>query len=297
MRFSFMHYNFGPCFITSPGGSTVIEETVLSIVNHDPQSNISIECTFQKTRALWAECAPTVIAPGATLEVPIRFAPREVKDYAFVVPFVVNGATKVPVSIIGHGINARLELVNGAQRRTNFGLVNVGSETVRQVSVVNRSKRALPVQLLETGEYAYGAGALQDRCVSFEPSEFTILPRETVTLSLKFSPNKRIPQYTEDLMVRYAGLSKKLLSLSGKAQGAEIALDSDSLPFGLVVLDSQKIKKLALENTGDLTITYQWNHATFGKHFSISPLSGKILPGSEATFDVTFKPRCRYVSQ
>jgi hypothetical protein len=285
-----MHHDFGPCFVTSPGGSTVIEETVLHIVNHDPKSNIAVECTFQKTRALWAECAPTVIAPGGTLDVPIRFAPREVKDYAFVIPFVVNGATKVPVNILGNGINARLELVNGSQRRTNFGLVNVGSSATRAVAIVNRSKRALPVELIEEGEY--GSGALKDRCVSFTPKgEFVIAPRETVTLQLSFNPNKRISQFTEDLSIRYAGVTRKLMALSGKAQGTEIALDSDSLPFGLVVLDSQKIKKLTLENTGDLTITFQWQEATFGKHFTITPLSGKILPGNEASFDVTFKPK------
>jgi len=290
LRFSFMHHNFGHCFVTSPGGSTVIEETVLHIVNHDPKSNIAIECTFQKTRALWAECPPTVIAPGATLDVPIRFAPREVKEYAFVVPFVVNGATKVPVNILGSGINARLELVNGSQRRTNFGLVNVNAQAVRTVAVVNRSKRALPIQLIEQGEY--GSGALMDRCVTFDPTaEVTIPPRGTLNLELSFKPNKRISQFTEDLLVRYAGLTKKLLNVSGKAQGPEIALDSDSLPFGLVVLDSQKIKKLTLENTGDVTITFQWTESTFGEHFSITPLSGKILPGAETSFDVIFKPK------
>jgi len=290
LRFSFMHHEFGPCFVTSPGGSTVIEEIILRISNHDPLSNIAIECTFQKTRALWADCAPTVIAPGAVLEVPIRFAPREVKDYVFVVPFIINGSNKLLVNILGSGINARMELVNGSQRRTNFGLVDVGAGASRSVAIVNRSKKQLPVQLLEEGEY--GSGNLQDRCVSFSPKgEFVIGPKETVSIQLSFNPTKRISQFTEDLLVRYAGMTRKLLNVSGKAQGTEIALDSDSLPFGIVVLDSQKIKKLTLENIGDLTITFQWMPNTFGQHFSISPLSGKILPGGEIAFDVLFKPK------
>eukprot|EP01034_Spumella_vulgaris_P022205 gene22205-28319_t len=290
LRFSFMQYDFGPCFITSPGGSTVVEETVLRIVNHDPSSNISIECTFTKTRSLWAECSPTVIAPGGTLDVPIRFAPREVKDYAFVIPFVVNGTSKVPVNITGSGITPRLELVSGSQRRTTFGLVNVGSEASRQVALINKSKKALPVQLLESGEY--GGGALTDRCVSFAPrSEFVVGPKETVMVQLIFNPTKRVSQFNEDLLVRYAGISRKLLTVSGKAQGVEISLDSDSLPFGVVVMNSQKIKKLALENTGDMSITFHWNEDTFGKHFSLSPLSGKLLPGSEVSFDVVFRPQ------
>jgi hydrocephalus-inducing protein len=69
LRFSYMNFDFGPCFITAPGGSTVIEENLLKITNHDPSNNISIECLFQKTRALWVECPPTVISPGSILEV------------------------------------------------------------------------------------------------------------------------------------------------------------------------------------------------------------------------------------
>ena len=91
VRFSFMHFDFGPCFITSPGGSTVVEESVLRIVNHDPINNIGIDCNFTKTRALWCECPPSVIEPGGTLSVPIRFAPRDVKDYTFIIPFTING--------------------------------------------------------------------------------------------------------------------------------------------------------------------------------------------------------------
>lgn len=78
--------------------------------------------------------------------------------------------------------------------------------------------------------------------------------------------------------------------VSGKAQGNEVSLDSDSLPFGAVVENSQKMKKLSLDNSGDLPVTFQWNESTFGPHFHITPLSGKVPPGSEAVFEVTFRP-------
>jgi len=290
LRFSFMQYDFGPCFITSPGGQTVIEETTLRLVNHDPVSNISIESAFQKTRALWVDCPPTVLEPGSFIDIPIKFAPRDAKDYVFVVPIVVNGTTKVPVNILGKGINARLEMVNASQRRINFGVINVGSETRKTIALINRSKRALPVQLADNSQH--GSSVLEDMCVAFYPkNEFTIAPRETVNIQLIFAPNKRISQFQEDLLIRYAGVTRKLLSMSGKAQGIEVAFDSDSLPFGPVVMASQKMKKLSLENGGDLAITFQWLESTFGPHFSISPLTGKIGAGDEMTFDVTFKPQ------
>lgn len=71
----------------------------------------------------------------------------------------------------------------------------------------------------------------------------------------------------------------------------EASLDSDSLPFGAVVLGSSKTKKLKLDNTGDIPINYHWQDATFGQHLSISPLSGKVTPGNDVTFIVTFKPQ------
>ena len=289
LRFSFMHHDFGNCFITSPGGSTVIEEVLLTLKNHDPSSNISVECVFQKIRALWVECAPTVIPPGGELQVPIRFAPREVKEYSFAVPFMVNGTGKVSVNVSGKGINARLELVNGSQRRTAFGLVNVGTAVSRTVMVINKSKRALPLQLIEGGDYGK---ALSDRFISFSPAQQVLLqPKETIPVVFDFKPTKRVFQFAEDLLVQYAGVTRTLVSISGKAQGIEVDLDSDSIPFGLVVLDSQKVKKLTLENTGDLTINFQWQEITFGEHFRIQPLIGKLLPGTEMVFDVIFKPK------
>lgn len=50
------------------------------------------------------------------------------------------------------------------------------------------------------------------------------------------------------------------------------------------------MKKLSLENSGDLPITFQWVESTFGPHFSISPRGGKLSPGNEIIFDVIFKP-------
>ena len=114
-----LQYDFSSCFVTSPGGSTVIEEAILRVTNHDPVANISIECSFQKTRALWVDCPPTMLAPGVTLEVPICFAPREVKDYAFAVPFVVNGTGKLNVNVVGRGALARLEMANPSQRKVS----------------------------------------------------------------------------------------------------------------------------------------------------------------------------------
>lgn len=289
LKFSFMNHDFSDCFITSPGGLTVVEEKILVLKNQDSVSNISVECLFGKIRNLWVECPPTVIPPGGELSIPIRFTPREVKDYQFSIPFLINGTSKIAVNVLGKGINARLELVNGSQRRTAFGLVNVGSLVQRTILVVNKSKRALPVQLLQNGEYQNN---LTELCISYQPTEVvTIAPKETYPIQVTFNPTKRISLFNEDLLIKYAGITRSLVTLSGKSQGVEVKLDTDSIPFGLVVLNSQKVKKLTLENVGDLSINYQWDSKSFGPHFSISPFVGKLLPGTEVVFDVVFKPK------
>ena len=284
LRFSFMQYDFGTCYVTSPGGSTVVETAILKITNQDPVGNIAIECVYLKTRALWVDCPPTMIAPGVVLEVPICFAPRDVTDYAFSVPFLVNGSGKLNVGITGKGALARLDLTNASQRKIMFGVVNLGSETKKIIPLTNKSKKPILVQLIDEG-------SLADRCITITPSEeITVQPKETLSVHINFNPKKRVGTFSEDLFIKYAGLTRKLLQVSGKAQGAEYALDSDSLPFGSVVEDSQKIKKLSLDNSGDLPIAFQWNENTFGPHFKIVPLSGKVAPGNEAVFDVIFRP-------
>jgi hydrocephalus-inducing protein len=289
LRFSFMQHDFGPCFITSPGGQTVIEEAQLTIVNMDPVSNISVDCNFQKTRALWCECPPTVLEPAQVLTVAVRFAPRDVKDYAFVIPFIVNGTSKVPITVVGKGIQPRLELVNASQRNLNFGIINIGNEVRKTIPILNKSKKTLHVQIIEESEF--GSSEFENKCITVFPrNEMSIGPRESVNLQCSFAPNRRISKFTQDINIKYAGITRKLVSLSGKGQGVEIGLDTDSLPFGNVVINSAKTKKLSLENSGDIAVAFSWLEASFGKHFTITPLTGKLQPNSELSFDVTFEP-------
>lgn len=284
LRFSFMHYDFGSCFATSPGGSTVVETVTLKITNMDPVSNISVECGYQKTRVLWVHCPPTMIAPGGILEVSVCFAPRDVAEYAFSVPFLVNGSGKVNVTIAGRGAIARLELANPVHRKISFGAVGINTENRKNISLVNKSKKPITLQLMNETHLA-------DRCVNMTPTqEVTVLPKESLSVQIHFSPNKRVGAFSEDIMIKYAGLTRKLLLVTGKAQGTEYSLDSDSLSFGAVVEESQKVKKLSFDNSGDLPLSYKWDQSTFGPHLKIYPLEGKVAPGGEIVFDVTFRP-------
>ena len=204
LRFSFLSYDFGICFITSIGGTTVRTESKLKVTNNDLLANISIECIYVKTRALSVDCLPTMIPPGSVLEIPIYFAPREIVDYNFIIPFIINGSSKINVNVTGRGSNARIDFKNINQRKINFGIVNLGTENKKIIPLINKSKKPIIMQLIDEG--TYGPGTLADRCIEIFPSnEITVQPRETLSVQLVFSPNKRIGTFCEDLMIRYAG--------------------------------------------------------------------------------------------
>ena len=289
LKFSFLSFDFGNCFITSPGGDLVMEETTLVLSNHDKHSSISVESLYQKTGSLWADCPPTIIEAGKVINVCIKFAPREIKDYTFILPFLINGSSRVSITITGRGIPARVELVNGSQRRINLGTVSVNGEVVKTVPLINRASKAIVVQLIEEGS---SLGALALKYVSFAPMQEILLPpRSSTNIILNFAPHKRVPLFNEELSLRCAGVTRKFLTISGRAQGLEVCLETDSLPFGSVVEGSLKVKRLRLENQGDVPVNFQWNEATFGTNFSISPVAGKLPSGSDIMLEVTFKPQ------
>jgi len=289
LHFSFHKWNFGPCFVTPPGAPPVEETAILNVVNHDPAATLSLDCTFENTRTLSVECPPRVMEPGHSVDIPIRFTPRDIANFECPIPFLVNGSTKINVTFSGYGIPARLELANPTHSICGFGVVSEGEEQTKTVKLVNRSKRPIEFELFDN-QYM-GRGTLEAKSVTYYPTTPTILePREGIDLEIRYFPKKRMPSFSEDLMVRYAGNEKVLLTISGSSSGMNVGFEQDTLPFGTVCTGSLLTKPLVLENGGDLVATYRWLPQTFGPHFSLSPLEGRVGPGAAATFMVTFKP-------
>ena len=78
LKFSFMHHDFGPCFVTSLGGLTVVEDTVLKLTNNDPSTIFLSNVGFRRPNTvggLSTHCSRTRYG----IEVPIHFAPQDVK--------------------------------------------------------------------------------------------------------------------------------------------------------------------------------------------------------------------------
>lgn len=84
--------------------------------------------------------------------------------------------------------------------------------------------------------------------------------------------------FTEEFIVDAGGVRVPLLTLTGACLGTELSLASDSLPFGPVVMGSRSVKRLALENTGDVGTKFTWDKKAFGSNFSVFPAEGFLGP-------------------
>lgn len=94
-------------------------------------------------RCFWTTCEPSVLEAGQYLDVPLHFAPRDARPYAFGVPFLVNGSYTIKLLVVGEGCPARLELANLAHKHLTFGMVPEGQQVVKQVRRVCKIDRVL----------------------------------------------------------------------------------------------------------------------------------------------------------
>ncbi|CAM9230380.1 unnamed protein product, partial [Phaeothamnion confervicola] len=302
LHFSFSRHDFGPCFVAPPGQPPAPETALLRVSNRDPVAALSLDCAHQRDRCLWVDCEPRVLEPGEVVDVPIHFAPREPRPYAFAVPFVVNGTASVRVAVAGEGCPVRLELAAAADRQLTFGVVAAGAAVTKTVRVVNRSRRPLPLELLDPEDA--GIGRLSERCVTFafplpppppptDAMTAVLAPRASTTIAVTFAPTRRLTAFTESLWVR-AGppgtAPRAVLTVSGQSTGHEARLDVDALPFGTICLGSRRAQRFRLENRGDAPARFRWLPVTFGPHFRISPLEGVAPPLSEVGFEAVFEP-------
>lgn len=116
-----------------------------------------------------------------TMTVPIIFVPRELKDYNCVIFFLINGMTKVSVSVSGTGIKPIIELTDFNQEVINFGSVTVGEIVKKSVGLINRSLKPITIRLVESNNI--GKVTYDDRGINFSPSnEFILLPRKKKVL-------------------------------------------------------------------------------------------------------------------
>ncbi|XP_035679087.1 LOW QUALITY PROTEIN: hydrocephalus-inducing protein homolog [Branchiostoma floridae] len=286
LHFSFLNYDFGPCFVHHAG--MPVRKVALKVTNKDSKE-VSVNCLFTNTTHLEVQFEPTILSPKESCEVHISFLPRHCVKYFDVLPFEINGLSQTNVEIRGEGTEMTVEVADKRQKIVQLGALLVGTTVKKVVSLVNKSLAPITFNLVCTPS----SHLLQDsRVLSISPYQsITLKPRGgKVNAEVTFSPRTRIPQFTEEVMMESEGFSQPLFVLMGSCQGIEVQLDQESIPFGAVVMGSSSTRRMVMRNVGDIGTKFQWKVRQFAPDFSINPSEGYISPGMEVAFNVVFHP-------
>jgi hydrocephalus-inducing protein len=222
---------------------------------------------------------------GDSQDVRICFHPTQAIVYREVLRFQINGLSIVPVVINGEGTPLKIELADPKQANISFGSIRLGQQSTRMVKLLNRSKLPITLSFEPSSE---ALAALGVACAP--PKGVYLRARDGANFELQYKPASRHPLFTEHLLVEVAGVQKNLLSMTGACLGIEVKLASDNVPFGSVVLGARLVKRVQLENSGDVGTRFAWDSKKLGADFSIDPMEGFLAPGQDCKVEVAFHP-------
>jgi len=285
--FSFMKHDFGPCFVVTPKNGMQPVEAVLTLVNED-EHEIFLDMPFDAEDFLTATVDRSTIAPGEYATVHIVFAPPSAGQFSTSIPFLINSLWGVQVAISGEGCDMRLELADPNQQQISLGNQAVHSGVFRSVPIVNRSRRAVDVNLSTAAERLLG----KQISLGFSGGgvEATLRPRENRAIELRFSPGARIPQFSESVVALVCGLKRPLFAVSGACVAMDLQLEMEQLSFGQATLNSRITRPLMLQNLGDIPSTWKLDRSTIAPDFSVEPAEGYLQPNEDTNIEITFHP-------
>ncbi|CAO2609942.1 Hydrocephalus-inducing protein [Lemmus lemmus] len=285
VHFSFTSHNFGTCFIYQ-AGMPPYKQTL--VVTNKEETSMSIDCLYTNTPHIEVNFSVDVIKPGKTLEIPITFYPREAVCYRELIPFEINGLSQQTVEIKGKGTEMKILVLDPANRIVKLGAVLPGQVVKKTVSIINNSL----AQITFNQSVLFSIPELQEaKVITLEPfHNITLKPKEVCKVEITFAPKKRVPPFSEEVLMEWMGLLRPLFLLSGCCQALEISLDQEHLPFGPVVYQTQATRRILMMNTGDVGARFKWDVKRLKPHFSISPEEGYITSGMEVALEVTYHP-------
>ncbi|KAM9854716.1 hydrocephalus-inducing protein homolog [Aulostomus maculatus] len=283
-EFSFSKYNFGKCFLYSPG---MVPASHSLVISNKGTRDISVQSHFKNSSYLEMDFQPDVLSPGDVMEVPVTFYPREPRHYHEKLTFILNSCVTKQVDILGQGIEMKLEVEDPKQRKLKMGSLSLGQQVKKQVVVVNRSPLDLSFTLLLSTNTP-----LNPKDLSVSPEGELKLKGSggSCTVSIQFSPQQHLPPFTAELQAKCADLLLPLLTIQGCCQGVVVQLDQSHLAFGAVVQHCQDRKKVILTNSGKIGGKFRWKTENFPPSLCITPTKGYMAAGMKVPFEVTFAP-------
>lgn len=285
LKFSKKHHDFGTQFLYRVGMKA---ESVSIVIQNDDIKEVSIDVIAPESPIFEVQRGAGTLAPGSSTTLDVLFYPREAIAYTEVIRVDINGLSSEDIVLTGEGTPFKVELVQPDLMRTlNLGAVRVGHTVAKTAKLINKSTIPVkfnlgPIATIET---------LANHAVTISPlGECVLRPKGLMTIDVKFDPHQRIPPFYEEVFLEAPGMNKPLFVLQGACQGIEIKLENDTLPFGAVVQKSSTVRRLQLQNTGDIGAKFHWNASKFKPDFNITPSEGYISPGMDIPLEITFHP-------
>ncbi|XP_077566662.1 hydrocephalus-inducing protein homolog isoform X1 [Stigmatopora nigra] len=285
LEFSFKKYNFGKNFVYCPG---MVPASHILILKNRGNRDISVKCETKKCSFLEIEFQPDVLSPGALVEIPITFYPREPRRYHENVIFLINSCIKEQVDIWGQGIEVKLGVLAPKHQKVKLGNISPGQRVIRRVQLVNRSILDVSFALQLDTKKTH----MDSRDLSFSPATEMYLKalQGSCSVEILFTPHQRIAPFIAELQAVIDSYFHPLLTIHGCCQGVAVRLEQDHLGFGAIVQHCQAKKKVVIINNGELCARFEWKTEDFPPELSIQPAKGSIQPGAEVPLELTFAP-------
>lgn len=137
--------------------------------------------------------------------------------------------------LTGDGVPVLVELASTDMQFVDFGVLTINDTISKQVRVINKSKKALEIELEDERERD-----LEKSFITVDPTRhLSLRPREGAQLEFHFEPKARVMNFKKNLMMRVPGQEpKSLLQLTGACHATEVKIMEEVVQFGNIVKDS-----------------------------------------------------------
>jgi len=246
IRFSWLEYDFN---LSWCGHQSVRpeEECYLSIKNdsidsiqlrclHDNDPNFRVELASSSFRAISVKRATKIkkmyeVQCKQTIVFRVVFFPAEEISYSNVIEFLINEKDIVKIHVRGTGVRPKVSLDN-LMEEFDFGNVDVGLSKKITMDVTNHSVKDISTNLVEmfmvTNDKLTNSSdswRFSQRQVTVTPRSFKIGARQTIRMSVQFSPMKAYSSFEFPLIFSLAGANYTLTKCRMRSSLTKMARD------------------------------------------------------------------------
>ena len=240
-----------------------------------------------------ANMAPVTLQPGQQVTFDVVFDPAKSGNAGGQLSLSTDAGSPVIVSLSGKGINTTYPALSLSAASLDFGDVQEGAKSVRQLTLTSSGTAPVTVSSATiAGQNFQIVSATYPSGVSGWPA--TLTPGQKVVLSVAFTPDA-VDSFTGDLALSsdaQGGNVNVPLSGTGDAvPAANLTASPTSISFGQVAVGSKSSQPLTLTSDGNAPLVISAITIS-GSQFSgdVPSLPVTLQPGEQLKLTLTYEP-------